>query len=694
MRHAKPAVMRSSGRPCEGGAPAARPMPLSSRLSAIVAGALLTAGIAGAYAGVMVVDLVAGLLSDGLIVIAWVWAAGLLGSVLLRTLGVDGPRALRWLTGAGLGLGCLSIAALLLGLAGWLNRVTSAALPLAGAALWIIPQWRRGALWPRAESAWADVQRWLKEPAGWEWLLLLAVPFLAVVIVGASVMPGFLWRPFDPHPYDVMEYHLQVPREWYEAGRIHALRHNVYNFFPGNMEMQSLLLMHIRGGPWKAMYLAQYMSAACTILAIGTVYAAVRSIGGSGRGGVLAACAAAAVPWITMLGTVAYVESMLMLFATLALAWTIRAMDAEKGRWRMMLLAGILAGFACGVKYTAVPVVLMLLPGVYFIVVMVRQRGAIAPTLAACATSFLAGLLVFSPWLARNTAWTGNPVFPLEMKLLGQGHFDDDQVDRFDRAHRVRDVDSSVPARLNLAWRGLIDWQYAWFFMPLAVAALVLLARRPAGQFLLLAFALQLVFWIFFTHLMPRFAVLLVPLGAVAMGLAFGGRLFPAGVAGVLVTAFAGFSSLHGVFAPHLSGPTAFLIRWTDMEALTPDLQQLRSADSKLALIGDAQPFFHRFPAGHIAYRTVFDIRFPTGKRSVDAWLGRDVAELRKEYILYVHPAELRRLSSTYHGVTPLESDWQAYLRGLYAPTQPIVVEGAGAQAHPDNAPMLFPRKP
>ena len=673
-------------------------LPLDSRLSVIFACALLTSVLITVYTGEMVADLLLGLLTDGLMVAAWVLAAGLLGLAILRPFAADGPRSLRMLTAIALGLGCFSTAALLLGLAGWLNRVTALAMPLLGAGAWVAMQARRGQLWQRADSAWVQAQQWLKGSAGWSWLLLLVVPFLTIVIVGASIIPGFLWRPFDPHPYDVMEYHLQTAREWFEAGRIHPLYHNVYNFFPGNKEMHSLLMMHLRGDPWKAMYLAQYISAACMILAMAAIFATVRSIGADererSRGAVLAVCAASAVPWVAMLGSVAYVESMLMLFATLALAWTVRAMNMRDGRWRIMLLAGILAGFACGVKYTAVPVVLALLPAVFFAVVSWREPKAAGKAIAAGAAFVLVGLIVFSPWLIRNAAWTGNPIFPLEMKLLGQGHFDDAQVERFDIAHRVRAEDSSLPARLSLARRGLIDWQYAYLFMPVAVGAIALLVRRPAGQFILLAFVLQLIFWIFFTHLMPRFAVLLIPLGAIAIGICAAGRLFPAGVTAVAIIAAIGLLNLHTAFAPRVGGPSNILIRWHDMDALVPDLKALHLPDSKLALIGDAQPFFHRFPPGHIEYRTVFDIRFPPGKRSMDAWLGRDVKELQKDYILYVHPAELRRLAKTYHGVPPLEKDWLAYLREQYTPVQPVLVAGEGSQADPDNAPVLFPQKP
>ena len=76
------------------------------------------------------------------------------------------------------------------------------------------------------------LRTWLAAPAGWHWLWLAALPPLAVALVGACVPPGMLWTPDEPHGYDVVAYHFQVPREWYELGRIVPLKHNVFSYFP------------------------------------------------------------------------------------------------------------------------------------------------------------------------------------------------------------------------------------------------------------------------------------------------------------------------------------------------------------------------------------------------------------------------------------------------------------------------------
>ena len=70
----------------------------------------------------------------------------------------------------------------------------------------------------------------------WVYVLcgVLIVPPVAFVLL-AAVLP--------PADFDVREYHLQVPKEWLQAGRIEFLPHNVYGNMPLGAEMQALLAM-------------------------------------------------------------------------------------------------------------------------------------------------------------------------------------------------------------------------------------------------------------------------------------------------------------------------------------------------------------------------------------------------------------------------------------------------------------------
>ena len=76
----------------------------------------------------------------------------------------------------------------------------------------------------------------LVDGRSWWWL---AVPFV-LVIVGGALLP--------PIDFDVLEYHLQVPREWVQSGRITFLPHNVYGNMPLGAETLAALTMALSPG--------------------------------------------------------------------------------------------------------------------------------------------------------------------------------------------------------------------------------------------------------------------------------------------------------------------------------------------------------------------------------------------------------------------------------------------------------------
>ncbi len=321
------------------------------------------------------------LLTDGLIALAWVGCAAGWGAFCLRyfiagaaqrdektreapgtsippVASADRPvnGLLYFVTAAALGLGMIGLAALGLGLAGVLNRFTSIAmllpgLPLGGLALRTIH---------RQRLATSTAPR----PFHWHWLWLAVAPFLAVALIGTMVPPGLLWNPEEPHGYDVVEYHLQVPREWYEAGRIVPLKHNVFSYFPMGVEVHYLLAMEIDGGPWEGMYLAQLMHLTLIVMTVLAAWGVAVQFGANRASATVAAVALATIPWMAQLGAIAYNEGGLLLYGTLAIGWAMQGLSAvtERSRLRSFALAGVMAGFACGTKLTAVPEILLGVP--------------------------------------------------------------------------------------------------------------------------------------------------------------------------------------------------------------------------------------------------------------------------------------------------------------------------------------------
>lgn len=661
-------------------------------------------------------------LVDGAILALWIFSVTGFGAVALRAVGLadlQAPASLRLVTAAACGLGILSLLILALGLAGWLNRPTAWLLVAIGfiAGAVSFHQWAR--------TRRAQFRNWLVEPARWEALWLAAIPFLMLVLVACMAPPGTLWKP-EPNGYDVVEYHLQVPREWFEAHRIVPLHHNLFSYAPFNVEMHFLLAMHLHGGPWAGMYLAQLMHAAFMTLVVLAVYGLLRW--GTPAGvAILAALSLLSVPWIVQLAPIAYDEGGFLLFGTLAIGWAMRATFDSSRRLRRFALAGAMAGFAAGCKLTAVPEVLLAIPLVVFAIFSVEvaccRRSVVNRDTSEKQAKqggrsddssdhrdwrrwggillfVIMGALTFSPWMARNIAWAGNPLFPELMPLLGHDGLSHVQVERWDRSLKPPPEQQPIRARLSRFVNEIIlGWQFGYLLLPIGLLALLANLCDPRMWFLAGLMLILIVFWLSLTHLQARFLVLAAPIAALMLGdgiaaavkkvlplatVAVMSQRRPVRTASVssativlaalalLIATFAGISLgnvngqlatlLYGSSDSHLPGliqPAGDFqpLGAEDLSWLTPEAIDLGKLprDVTLCLIGDARAFVYQIPMTRLRYRTVFDVPDVKGDNIVQAWLG-PVPATSKHWLL-IDPAELRRFKRTYYSLPPIPQD-------------------------------------
>jgi hypothetical protein len=652
-----------------------------------------------ALSGSMWIEVLYRLLVEGSVASLWLLAMVGIGRFVLFPLHLRAQsRSLQIATAGAAGIGVTSLVLLALGLAGVLNRPIAIALVAIGVIGFAVEIIRN-----------RNQHRGTSVSANWAWLII--VPVIAMVLVSAFVLPGILWGD-EPHGYDVLEYHLQVPREWYELGRIVPLRHNVFSYFPFNVEMHYLLAMYLRGGPWAGMYLAQLMHVLMMALAVLAVYGIVIEQTADRK---MAACSAvlmASIPWTAMLAPVAYDEGGLILFSTLAIGWALIAMKDGSQRHRRMLLAGAMAGFACGVKLTAVPMILIAVPICLALAQILRKhtpspctqgegRGEgrsggefhetdvppevripstgetpVSPIgwLGSAIAFIIAGVLTFSPWLIRNQVWAGNPVFPELMPLLGHAHFAPVQVQRWEHAHAAAPSQQDLNGRVLATWNELFfSWRYAMFCLPvLAIAAILLTWRKATTHFLIMLLGAHLLIWIFATHLQGRFFVLSIPITALLVAQVRQAQWRPL----VYVTSLIAMAISCAMLAPRIAR-YAPLIGMSDYRPLLAetvlkpdDSRRVLDQTGPLLLVGDARAFMYDIPSSRLTYRTVFDIA-ETGKwpNLIIAWIGRMPDESDAVIVGF---SELNRFAQTYWGIPKLEeirdgSPWGAI-------NQPIVI--------------------
>ena len=431
------------------------------------------------------------LLTDGLLVAAVVLAGAGWGAWLTVALGF-GQRsaAQQFCLAAGLGLGVLSTIALALGAAGLLNRTVCCALIGCGGILGVLRVYLAQSRTERPSGT--NVP---STPAGnvalrCLVLLPLCIP-LAVALFGATLPPGWLWSG-EARGYDALEYHLEAPREYYEAGRIHFLPHNVYASFPQQAETLNLLLMHLSGSPLGGAIPAQLLHLAFGVLTV----LALAAWAAPGWPRILVTLVAGAVPWLAYLGCLAYVELAMLFFAALAAGLVSESYRGDSAfRWQTALTAGLCAGLAGGCKYTALAMVGAALAVAWLLTMCAGLRVR----LLRVALFGVGALAAFSPWLIRNAAFTGNPVYPFAYKWLGGSNWSDAQAEQWDRGHRPQGDKDCIAGRARLVVQELFETP---LYGPALLLPIAAIALWPSRRQALLAIWLLLIIaiWALLTY--------------------------------------------------------------------------------------------------------------------------------------------------------------------------------------------------
>jgi len=645
--------------------------------------ALLTVVIVILIAGPATPLLIETLLRDGTLAVAWMIACIGVGLWVVRWIaprrrsspvtivprgtiasGEGQSCALLLATAFAAGSGVIALVVLATGLMGILSRPVAWVILAAG--------WAGGAVWvlqnrPSQFAKWPSMS-----VSRWSWVWLIAAPAGAVLVVAPAVLPGVLWGG-EPNGYDVVEYHLQVPREWHDAGRISRLDHNVFSTFPFLTEMHFLLAMHLRGGAYAGMYVSQYMNA---IFAVFTSIAVYGVLGGRARPqAVVGGVVAIVVPWTLMVGTIAYNEAALMLYGVLCVGWIMTVLNRSKsgaeapGLWGSVIVAGAMGGFACGVKLTAIPMVVGT-AAIAMMIVHPRMWRAAALLLVTAGG-------VASPWLIRNAIWTGNPVFPQATATLGGRAWSIQQQERWSASHAPRDDQKSLNGRLAaLRDQVLLDWKFGFALIPAAIIGLVLARGGSHARviaFVALVMCGQVLVWLFATHLQGRFLVLSIPLLAIIVGSA--ARNWVGSIAGLAACIVCMTCNVLSFSSPPVEGddpdrlfaqPIARLadprIRACIGVTHPQDLWQLqspevadavRNSDRPIALVGDAKAFWWPVDSKRLFYRTVFDVDRRPGESLIDAWKRGAPANA----IVVVDPNESRRFVRTYKGLGELPGE-------------------------------------
>ncbi len=421
----------------------------------------------------------------GATLLAWLGA----GSLILAPLAATGDRLLDGLNRIGVGALAFALATFA---AGWAGALSSAAyrsvfaLAAVGGA-WVAPRLLRGARLRRIRT-W----RW--------WELALGGLLVTYVVLGAVATSAPISSP------DALLYHAADPARFVEAGRIFEVPSNSSSYEPFNVQMLVLdgfLLWDSVQGAFAPFLLA--------LVAAAAVAGAAERLAGRAVA-LLAATVFFAQPLMLWEATSTFIESGLACAVALA-GWNLLRF-ARHGEGAGLVVAGIFAGGAAGMKYLGLIVVLALTVAAG---IALRRRLTPARVLAFAVPAVVVALA----WYVKNAILTGNPVYPhLFGGLNASAAADlDATMASFGHGHSVADF-LLLPVRLLGKGEAFDGGEFlSPLFVAFAPLALLIPAPRRVRVAVVAGIAVYVLAW-FLTTQQARFLVPLLP--ALAVLAAFG----------------------------------------------------------------------------------------------------------------------------------------------------------------------------
>ena len=361
----------------------------------------------------------------------------------------------------------------------------------------------------------------------WWWPALGAI---AALLIAASISPGVMWST-EFGGYDVLEYHLQAPKEWMAAGAIRPLEFLAYSGMPNFVEGGFLHLMSFASDARDGAVACQLLHASMLLVAAfvladcAAIFARACGVN-EGVARIVALCAMLSTPWMIVVGSLAYSESGIVLaFACISNVFARKPLSLP---WAGCML-GVLMAVLIGSKASSI---ILVVPALMAWLALGMGRGYVNwKSIALGALAMTIGLV---PWLARNWYYAGSPFFPLATNLVGLGWWTGEQSVRWNQAHAS---DETMMQRVLALWNQFFvfgvgtnptvgePWKWFWGALPwLGVIGVVTLAFRRATRRVAIALAgggaLMVICWMVATHLQSRFLIpLAVPL-SLACGLA------------------------------------------------------------------------------------------------------------------------------------------------------------------------------
>jgi hypothetical protein len=268
-------------------------------------------------------------------------------------------------------------------------------------------------------SAGQDVSLLNKFEAAGGWLVAAALTAHVLSIAVLAAVP--------PVDRDALTHHLAVPKMYLRHGGIYEIPHVPFSYYPMNLDMLYMIPLYFEND-----VIPKYIHFTFALLTAGLIIAFLYRRLFSSTGSLLGGFLFLSLPVIVKLSITVYVDLGLIFFSTAALLQLLRWAETSF-RPKHIVIAGIFTGLCLGTKPNGLLSFLFLVSAIPFLYRSGTElnlshlnderrahslRFIFLRPLGWSAAFVVIAIIVYSPWMLRNYAWTGNPIYPMAQSLF------------------------------------------------------------------------------------------------------------------------------------------------------------------------------------------------------------------------------------------------------------------------------------
>jgi len=235
------------------------------------------------------------------------------------------------------------------------------------------------------------------------WVHIACISLIIATIVFISLLASV-----PPVDRDALTHHLAVPKLYLQHGGIYEIPHLYFSYFPMNVTLLYTIPLYFGND-----ILPKFIHFAFALGTAALIYRyLIRRINKTHA--LLGALFFLTIPVIIRLSSTVYVDLGLIFFSFASLLYVLHWVESDFSP-RYLVIAAVFCGLALGTKYNGLVSFFLLAMIVAFVYARYHagHKQAQAKAVGWCALFIVVAMLVFSPWMARNVALTGNPVYPL-----------------------------------------------------------------------------------------------------------------------------------------------------------------------------------------------------------------------------------------------------------------------------------------